>query len=86
MSEVITTRISRRTHTLAKKIARDQGLKLFEVFDLAVNEMRKDLFYEDFNKSNQRLKEVREAAKAEEEIIQDQKRRKSLGIKVGIKE
>lgn len=80
MSDVVTTRITRRTHTLAKKIAKDQCINLTQVLDLAVKELRKELFYKEFNKSNQKLKDDKAAAQAEQEILEAEKLTK-LGIK-----
>ena len=76
MNDVINTRITRKTHSLAKKIAKDQGLNLIEVLELAVKEMRKELFYEEFNRSSQRLHDARQSASAEEErlLVQKQER------------
>lgn len=80
MSDAVTIRINRRTHALAKKIAKDEGINMMEVFDLAIKELRKELFYEEFNKSNQKLKDDREAAHVESERLLAEKRRK-LGIR-----
>ncbi|MEX0772047.1 MAG: hypothetical protein WEB89_05780 [Balneolales bacterium] len=80
MSDVVTSRITRRTHTLAKKIAKDQGINLMQVLELAVKELRKELFYQEFNKTNQQLKDDREAAQAESERLETEKLKK-LGIK-----
>lgn len=80
MSDAVTTRITRRTHTLAKKIAKDQGINIMQVLELAVKELRKELFYKEFNKSNQQLKEDRIAVQAENERLEEEKLKK-LGIK-----
>ncbi|MEX0685964.1 MAG: hypothetical protein WD267_08505 [Balneolales bacterium] len=80
MNEVVNTRITKKTHALAKKIAKDQGIKLIEVLELAVKEMRKELFYNEFNKSSQRLQDAQEKARIEEEQNLAEKLNR-LGIK-----
>ncbi|MEX0780480.1 MAG: hypothetical protein WD037_12120 [Balneolales bacterium] len=65
---------------MAKKIAKDQGINIMQVLELAVKELRKELFYKEFNKSNQQLKEDRIAVQAENERLEEEKLKK-LGIK-----